>query len=161
MTEIQLEELKKAMELTIEQSTMQVMMQAIEPILAPIMAAFQKQDVEIQELKAEINRLREQPPVFTKTRITLFQAAELLGKAVTTIRTLAQSGKIPSHKVGKHRLYYKEDLIEWMNSTPEEKEKKQDSPIEALESINGRPHPKFGLAPSAPKQRRRAKAVNI
>lgn len=163
MTEIQLEELKKAMELTIEQSTMQVMMQAMEPILAPIMAAFQKQDVEIQELKAEINRLREQPPASapTKTRITLFQAAELLGKAVTTIRTLAQSGKIPSHKVGKHRLYYKEDLIEWMNSTPEEKEKKQDSPIETPESINGRPHPKFGLAPSAPKQRRRAKAVNI
>ncbi len=42
-----------------------------------------------------------------------------------------------------------------------EKVQKQTTPIETHKFSNDRLHPKFGLAPSAPKQRRRAKAVNI
>ncbi len=161
MNEIQLEELKKAMELTIEQTTMQGMMQAMEPILAPIMAAFQKQDVEIQELRAEVKLLREQPPVPTKTRISLYEASKLLGKAVATIRTLGQSGTIPSHKVGNHRIYYKEELIEWMHGTPANKEKKQAAPIEIPKRSDGPLHPKDRLAPTLTQRGRRSKPVHI
>ena len=150
MTETELKELKQAMELTIEQT----MVQRMEPIIAPIMA-------ELQKVRAELQQLKEQPATPTKTIISLYAASQLIGKAVATIRTLAQAGKLPSHKVGKHRIYYKEELIEWMHGKCEQTEGRKEIPAATPKRSDGPLSAKDRLAPTLAQRGRRAKPVHI
>ncbi len=70
----------------------------------------------IERHKAEMERLyQESIKIETRTVIDLDEAAKILGRAPSTVRTLAQRGKIPSFKAGKYRRFVKEELEAWMN----------------------------------------------
>ncbi|MFI3295105.1 MAG: helix-turn-helix domain-containing protein [Rikenellaceae bacterium] len=152
MTEIQFEELTQKMEQVVKQAVDQAVKQAVEPLIA-----------ENQQLRTKVEQLNEQIATTPKTRISLAKAAHMIGKAEATIRTLAQAGKLPSHKVGNHRIFYQEEIIEWMHgkqNKDKKEEEKKETPVATPKSSKDRLHPKYSLAPTAPKQRRRAKPVN-
>ena len=72
---------------------------------------------ELAEIKSELKRIKgSEAPKRTTMRIE--EAAAFLGKAVSTLRTLSQKGNVPSYKVGKHRLFIKEELEAWILSRP-------------------------------------------
>ncbi|MFR9502042.1 MAG: helix-turn-helix domain-containing protein [Rikenellaceae bacterium] len=151
MTEIQFEELTQKMEQVVKQAVDQAVKQAVEPLLA-----------ENQELRTKVEQLNKQIATTPKTRISLAKAAHMIGKAEATIRTLAQAGKLPSHKVGNHRIFYQEEIIEWMHGkqNKNKKEENKETPVATPKSSKDRLQPKYSLAPTAPTQRRRAKPVN-
>jgi len=51
--------------------------------------------------------------------MTKKEVAEFLRMSIATIDRLIQKGKIPSYKVGRKRLFKKEDLINWVESQKE------------------------------------------
>ena len=48
--------------------------------------------------------------------ITIEEAAELLKIPVSSVYHLAQKGKIPAQKVGKHWRFHKQTLVDWVAS---------------------------------------------
>ena len=45
---------------------------------------------------------------------TFTEAQEFLGVSHQTIYKLMKEGGLPSHKIGKKRVFLKEDLIKWI-----------------------------------------------
>lgn len=54
-------------------------------------------------------------PEIEKVFISFTQAQEFLGVSHQTIYNLIKKG-MPSYKIGKKRVFIKEDLIEWVKS---------------------------------------------
>jgi excisionase family DNA binding protein len=48
--------------------------------------------------------------------ITIEEAADLLKIPVSSVYKLAQAGKIPAQKVGKHWRFHRQTLIQWIAS---------------------------------------------
>lgn len=63
----------------------------------------------------------------TKTTLNIDEAAELIGKAKTTIYNLVHAGDIPAYKKGKKLYFIKEELQAWMHDTPTSIANKQKS----------------------------------
>jgi len=57
---------------------------------------------------------RSEPPV-EKVFISFAQAQEFLGVSHQTIYNLMKKG-LPSYKIGKKRVFTKEDLVTWVKS---------------------------------------------
>lgn len=55
--------------------------------------------------------------------LTIKQASHFLKLNVSTINKLIKSGQIPSYKVGKRRLFDRDDLIRWFKSHRDDKPK--------------------------------------
>jgi excisionase family DNA binding protein len=51
----------------------------------------------------------ENPPI-----ITIDEAADLLKIPVSSLYKLAQTGKIPAQKVGRHWRFHRQTLIQWI-----------------------------------------------
>lgn len=45
---------------------------------------------------------------------TFSEAQEFLGVSHQTIYKLMKEGLLPSHKIGKKRVFLKEDLVQWI-----------------------------------------------
>ena len=72
---------------------------------------------ELAEIKSELKRIKGSDAP-KRTTMKVEEAAQFLGKAVSTLRTLSQKGNVPSYKVGKHRVFIKEELEAWIMSRP-------------------------------------------
>ncbi len=48
--------------------------------------------------------------------LTIDEVAELLKIPVSSVYHLAQEGKIPAQKVGKHWRFHKQTLVDWVAS---------------------------------------------
>lgn len=48
--------------------------------------------------------------------LTIEETAELLRIPISSVYKLAQSGKIPAQKVGRHWRFHRQTLIEWIAS---------------------------------------------
>ena len=48
--------------------------------------------------------------------IDLKELAEMIHISIPTLNKWVADGKIPSYKVGKRRLFKKEEILEWMES---------------------------------------------
>ena len=57
--------------------------------------------------------------------LTIKQASQFLKLNVSTINRFVKEGKIPSYKVGKRRLYDRDDLIRWFKGHRNDKPKKK------------------------------------
>ncbi len=59
-----------------------------------------------------------------KKFIKIAEVVELLSLSRPTINRLIARGEIPNYKVGKRRLFDRDELIEWVRSHRDEKPKK-------------------------------------
>ena len=57
--------------------------------------------------------------------LTIKQASQFLKLNVSTINKLIKSGQIPSYKIGKRRLFDRDDLIRWFKSHKDDKPKRK------------------------------------
>ncbi len=48
--------------------------------------------------------------------LNIKEVSQLLKMNISTINNFIKEGRIPSYKVGKRRLFKKEELIEWVES---------------------------------------------
>jgi excisionase family DNA binding protein len=53
--------------------------------------------------------------------LTIKETSELLRINISTINRFIKEGKIPSYKVGKRRLFDRDELIEWVKSQKDTK----------------------------------------
>lgn len=85
--------------------------------------------ISFDELPRAVSELTEQVSTLTemvsalqsskpneKTLIGIDEACEVLHKAKPTIYALVRKGTIPSYKRGKKLYFYREELIEWIES---------------------------------------------
>jgi len=52
--------------------------------------------------------------------LNIKEVSQLLKMNISTINNFIKEGKIPSYKVGKRRLFKKEELIRWVESQRDE-----------------------------------------
>ena len=57
--------------------------------------------------------------------LTIKQASQFIKLNVSTINKLIKSGQIPSYKVGKRRLFDRDDLIRWFKGHKNNRAKKR------------------------------------
>ncbi len=50
--------------------------------------------------------------------LTIEEAADLLKIPVSSVYKLAQAGKIPAQKVGRHWRFHRQTLIQWIANGP-------------------------------------------
>jgi len=60
-----------------------------------------------------------------KRYLSMNDASEYLSLSKITLHRLIQAGGIPSYKVGKKRLFDKQELDKWMQSKKDKKSKKE------------------------------------
>ena len=56
---------------------------------------------------------REEAPKFQRIYLTFQEAQEFLGVSHQTVYNLMRQG-LPSHKIGKKRVFLREELIQWI-----------------------------------------------
>jgi len=59
-------------------------------------------------------------PELSDIFLNIKEVSQLLKMNVSTINNFIKEGKIPSYKVGKRRLFKKEELIKWVESQRDE-----------------------------------------
>lgn len=61
---------------------------------------------------------------FTEQGLTLDELAVYLKVSKSTLYKLAQSGRVPGHKVGKHWRFRRETIDRWLDSSEGQRELK-------------------------------------
>lgn len=61
---------------------------------------------------------------FTEQVLTLDELSEYLKVSKSTLYKLAQSGRVPGHKVGKHWRFRRETIDRWLDSSEGQQELK-------------------------------------